>query len=764
MGKELSVVGKRLPRPDAAAKATGAARYTVDIKLSGMLIGKVLRSPYPHAKILNIDTSQAEKLTGVEAVITFEDVPKRLFNMAMDDLLIRNQTVRAEREKQDQYVLSDKARYVGDAVAAVAAVNESIAEEAVELVEVEYEQLPAVFDPVEAMKPGAPRIHDYASDNIAWRQYFPTPEGDVEKGFQEADYVIEETFRSSKQKHCILEPVSCIASFDPNGKLTVWSPGQNAYPERRKMAELFDIPEGMIRWITPHVGGGFGAGTSLRAEPICIVLAKKTGKPVKLEYTREEQFIGTETRNPIIHTVKMGVKKDGSITALQITFIMDSGAYFSHSGQVAGASLGHSLSLYRCPNIAGWGDIVYTNTPISGAFRGFGNPQGMWALEQVVDVVCEKIGMDPMEFRLENHMRTGDRTWIPSIPIENSEMEKCIKLGAAKIGWKKKRGGKEEGVRRRGVGMAIMMHSSGDYPILLEHSNAFIKLNEDGSANLVVSPGEIGQNIVGTLSQIAAEGLGLRYEDIHVVWGDTDATVFDVGSHASRTCYVTGNAVKRAAEEAKQQIIDRAVQMLEARAEDLEVSEGWVYVKGSPDRGISVREVAKHTIYNFNNEVLQISGKCSFESWQSPVPEAVFAEVEVDTETGEVKLLKVVLAHDIGRAINPMTVEGQLEGGIVQGIGYALTEDYLINKDTGVLETDNFPSYKIPSSLDLPEIEVIVIEQPVASGPYGAKSVGESPMNAIAPAIANAVYDAVGIRVKDLPITPEKVLKALKAK
>ena len=764
MGQELSVVGKRLPRPDAAVKATGTARYTVDIKLPGMLIGKVLRSPYPHAKILKIDKSKAEQLPGVEVAITFEDVPKRLFNMAMDDLLIRDPVIRAEREKQDQYVLTDKARFIGDTVAAVAARSESIAEEALGLIEVEYEELPSVFDPVEAMKPDVSRIHDYAERNIAWHQPFATPVGDVEKGFREADYIVEEIFHTSKQKHCIIEPTSCVTSFDSTGRLTVWSPSQNAYPDRRKIAELFDIPEGMIRWITPHVGGGFGSGTSLRAEPICIALAKKAGKPVKLEYTREEQFIATETRNPIIQTAKMGVKKDGTITALQTRFITDGGAYFSHSGQVTSANLGHFMAMYRCPNTAGEADVVYTNTPISGAFRGFGNPQAMWALEQLVDMAAEKIGMDPVDFRLKNHRRTGDPTWIPSIPIENSAMEKCIRLGAERIGWYEKRGRKKEGAKRRGVGMAIMMHCSGEHPLLLEHSNAFIKLNEDGSANLVVSPCEMGQNILGALAQIAAEELGLRFEDIHVVWGDTDVTGFDVGSHASRSCYVAGNAVQRAAAEAKRQLLGRAAKMLGVLTEALEVKEGQVYVKMTPETGISVREVARDAIYNFQGEALQITGRCSYEPWQSPVPEAAFAEVEVDTETGEVKLLKMVLAHDIGRAINPMTVEGQLEGGMGQGIGYALTEDYFINKSNGVVESDNFTTYKIPSTLDMPETEVIIVEQPVASGPFGAKSVGESPMNAIAPAIANAIYDAVGVRIKDLPITPEKVVKVLRAK
>ncbi len=420
------------------------------------------------------------------------------------------------------------------------------------------------------------------------------------------------------------------------------------------------------------------------------------------------------------------------------------------------------MALYRCENTGGEADIVYTNNPVTGAFRGFGNPQAMWALEQLIDMAAKKIDMDPAEFRLKNHRRTGDPTWIPSIPIENSEMEACIRLGAEKIGWDRKKDKEGEGAKKRGIGMAIMMHCTGNYPILLEHSSAHIKVNEDGSANLTVSPGELGQNIIGTLSQIAAEGLGLPYEDIHVVWGDTDTSVFDVGSHASRSLYMAGNAVKGAAEKAREQILQRAAELMEARVDDLDAMEGRIHVKGSPSKGISIRDVAHDAIYNLKDNVCQISGSHSCEGGQSPVFEAVFAEVEIDIDTGEVVVLKIALAHDIGRSINPMTVEGQIEGGIVQGIGYGLTEDYIVNQANGFVETDNFTSYKIPSTLDLPHIEVILVESPVASGPYGAKSAGESPINSIAPAISNALYDAVGVRIKDLPITPEKVLRALK--
>ncbi len=436
MHQELSVVGKRLPRLNAGAMATGAAKYTTDIKLLGMLLGKVLRSPYPHARIIKIDKSKAEKLPGVEAVITFEDAPQKPF-AALDDLFIISEVDRTEREKRDQHVLSDKARYVGDAVAAVAAINESIAEEALELIEVEYEKLPAVFDPIEAMKPDAPIIYDFAKSNVVWHQPFPDPKGDVDRGFQEADYVVEETFRTSKQKHCPLEPAACVASFDTTGRLTVWSPGQEAFFFRTKVAEIFDLPEGMIRWLTPHVGGAFGNGSSVRAEPICITLADKTGKPVKLEYTREEQFTATTTRQPFIQTGKIGVKKDGTITALQTNLIANGGAYFAHSGSTTVVNMGHFLSLYRCPNKAAEADIIYTNIPISGGFRGYGNPQAMFVLEQLVDMACEKIGMDPMEFRLKNHIQTGD-PWMAGIPVENCALDDCIRIGGERIGWEKK--------------------------------------------------------------------------------------------------------------------------------------------------------------------------------------------------------------------------------------------------------------------------------------------------------------------------------------
>ncbi len=762
MREELSVVGKRLPRPDAPDKATGAARYTADIRLPGMLIGKVLRSPYPHARIIRVDTSKARTLPGVEAIITIEDVPRNPFTASGTDVLLR---FPLKAELYDEYIFNNKARFIGDAIAAVAAINESIAEEALGLIEVEYEKLPAVFDPIEAMKPDAPRIHDFAERNIALHVPYPFPAGDVEKGFQEADYVVEETFLTTKQKQCQLEPTACIASFDASGRLTVWSPSQVVHPARRKIALIFDMPEGMIRLLSPHVGGAFGARCGLTNELICIALAQKAGKPVRLEDTMEEDFIVRESRQPFIQTGKMGVKRDGTIIAMQTRSFGNAGAYFTHSGGTSGLHMRGFLGLYRCPNMTGEADIVYTNIPVSGAMRGYGNAATMFALEQLIDMAAEKIGIDPVEFRLRNIRKAGEPSQVPTIPIETSTLDECIRLGAEKIGWKEKRARKGEGVRRRGVGMASTMHPTGAYPGLVSHSSAFIKLNEDGSANLAISPGEMGQGSLGIFAQIAAEELGLHAEDIHIVTGDTDVTPFDPGSFATRTTYTIGNAVVGAAREAKSQILERAAKMLEVSAKELDIKDRRIYLKAAPEKGLSAAEVVKGAIYNFKREGLQIIGKYTFEPTNNPPSfQAGFTEVEVDTETGEVKVLKIVVVHDIGRAINPMNVEGQLEGGIVQSIGYALTEDYVINKDTGVVESDNFTTYKIPSLLDLPEIEVILVEHPVPSGPFGAKGVGEPAFEAIAPAIANAIYHAVGVRIKELPITPEKILKALEAK
>jgi xanthine dehydrogenase molybdenum-binding subunit len=759
MVQELSVVGKRVPRWGAQDKTTGTAQYVVDIELPGMLVGKVLASPHPHARIIKIDKSKAEKLPGVEAVLTFEDIPKKLFTPNRHDLILYH----PENERKDMYVISEKARFVGDRVAAVAAVDAATAQKALELIEVKYEVLPAVLDPVEAMKPGAPRVHDFAPNNISLHVNFPGSRGDAEKGFREAECVIEETFRTSKQLVSQLEPCACVASSGPDGRLTIWSPGQNAFLQRRKVAEIFGMPEGMIRWITPHVGGSFGKFGALSVEPICAALAKKAGKPVKIEYSREEDFCRTETRQTYVATAKMGVKKDGTITALQEKLIVDGGAYFSRNSTTTMVNMGAFTGLYRCPNVAAEADCVYTNVLTTGGIRGYGNSEAMSVLEHLMDKAAKEIGMDPIELRIRNIKRVGDPD-NKGLPMETCTLEELMKLGAEKIGWAKKRAQKKEnGTKRYGIGMAIMMDVSGAHPSCIQHRNALIKFNEDGSASLIVTAYDMGQNLSGTCAQIAAEVLGIRYEDIHIVNGDTDSTMFDTGIGASAGLYQVGHAVMNAAQEAKRRLLDRAGKRLGVAFDELEIKDGRIYIKSDSRRGISVAEVTKQAIYDFEGGHLNISGKGSFSPTQNPPPfAAVFAEVEVDIETAEVKILKILYVNDSGRVINPTTVEGQVEGGIAQGVGYCLTEDCVINRETGVLESDNFTTYKIPSTLDMPEIEVILYEEPVPSGPFGAKGVGHGTTIAVNPAIANAIYDAVGVFITDMPATPEKIWGALK--
>lgn len=760
MAEELSVVGKRLPRWEAKAKATGAAKFTVDIKLPGMLHAKILASPYAHAKIVKVDKSKALKLPGVEAVISYEDVPKKIYNPNKLDMTLFN----PKYEIKDMYILSEKARFIGDKVAAVAAVDAATAEEALELIKVEYEPLPAVFDPFEAMKPGAPVIHDFAKNNIGAHITFAGPRGDIEKGLKEADALVEATFWTGRQQMCQFEPSTCIVYFDANGKLVIYSLSQHVFLHRRKMAEMFDMPEGMVKWITPHTGGGWGKFGSFSAEPVAVILAQKTGKPIKLEYTREEDFLES-TRQTYVEKGKIGVSKDGAITALEEKLLVHGGAYFTHNGTTTGVNMGSFTGLYRCPNVAAEADAVYTNLQPTGGVRGYGNSEAAYLLEQLVDMAAEKIGMDPIELRLKNMKKVGDPA-NTGMPMETFTLDKCIKLGAERFGWKEKRARKKgTGTKRYGVGMACMMHVSGAHPHSTQHRNVMIKLNEDGSANMIISADDMGQNLLGTTAQIAAEVLGFRYEDIHIITGDTDFTLFDQGQHASGGLYQIGNAVIIAANEVKKQVFERASAKLGVTPDKLVMKDRKVYVKDVPEKSLTVAEITKEAIYNFKNNHNHIMGKGHFNAVQNPPPfGATYAEVEVDVETGVVDLNNLVFVVDVGRSINPTTVEGQMEGGVAQAIGITLTEDYYFNKN-GALEADNFTTYKIPSSLDMPNIDLIIYEQePLKSGPFGAKGVGESPMISVTPAIANAVYNAVGVRIEKMPITPEKILQALKEK
>lgn len=753
MGQEFSVIGKRIPRNEAIACARGDTRYTVDLDFPGMLHAKILRSPHPHAKIRRIDTSEAENLPGVEAVITHKDVPRIPYTTAAHP--------HPDITPLDQYILDEKVRFVGDGVAAVAARSEEIAIKALDLIEVEYDELAAVFDPIEAMGPEAPQIHE-AEHNVIAKGKIEV--GDIEQGFAQADLVVTDRYAVQIVQHCNLEAHAAVSIFDrASGRLTVYSSTQVPFTLRRLLGRAVNMPASRIRVIKPPVGGGFGGKQEMIVEPICATLAMKTGRPVRLELTRAEEFYASRTRHAAVLEMKSGVKKDGTFTARQMKMYTNSGAYGSHGPIITEYGAVMWAALYRAPNLRYDGNTVYTNGPVGGAFRGYGVPQVLFALESHVDNLATKLRMDPLEFRLKNHIRAGDSDPVTGLVVEACGLEDCIRNGAEKIGWRRR--GEERnnvGPKRRGIGMAALTFLSGAVPFCEELSAAVAKLNEDGTITLSLGAAEAGQGMHTAMAQIAAEELGIHPEDVVIVAGDTDTTPYDNGMFATRQTYVTGMAVKGAANEVREQLLRKAAELLEANPQDLNIRDRRVSIKGSPDRAVSLSEVAMASLYNAADGQ-QIMASYSHNAKRNGPPfGAQFAEVEVDVETGQVEVKRFVAAHDVGRVINPMIVEGQIEGGTVQGLGYALTEELLLDKNTGVALNPDFLNYKLLTTLDVPQIDTLMVESNDPGGPFGAKGIGEPPVLVTAPAIANAVYDAVGVRITELPITPEKVLAALK--
>ena len=758
-GDKGPVVGRTIDQPEAAAKATGTAEYVSDIKLPGMLIGKVLRSPHPHALVKRVDKSAAERLPGVALVLGPDDVAGfRGFDRGMKDLpmVAGGYTV-----PPDERVLNPRARHFGDAIAAVAAVDERVAEEALELIDIEYELLPFVIDHRAALAPGAPDLSEYAEGNVGKHITYPFAKGDVEAALHEADVVVEGTFNTSKQEHCTEETAAALAHFDVSGRLTVWSQCQLAHMARREIAHIFNLPIRKVRLITPVVGGSFGQRGALCAEPICIALAMKSGKPVKLVFTREENFVGLESRTAFEHTLELGFRRDGTLLAMRADMLGKLGGYMGCGPMASAIGMVMGLGHYRCPNRSGQADMVMTNTPVSGAMRGFGNPAIMWGVEQLMDQAAEQLGLDPLEIRRRNLKEVGDEANM-GLRIESIFLKECIEQGAQAIGWERKWGQRGQGRLRRGIGVATMSHCSGAAPLYIDHSNALVKFNEDGCVDLIVHPAQVGQHIWGALQQITAQELGLEPDEVNIVTGDTDVTLFEYGSDASRSTYAIGNAAIGAARKARAKLLEHAAGMLKVPADELGIEDRRVVCAGDPDRSLPLADVCFDGIYNMHGQAASFVGECSWESkWNSPPTGAYFAVVEVDTETGVVRVLRFVTAIDCGKAINPTAVRGQIEGAIQQGIGYCLTEDYIVDPDSGVVLTDNYDRYKMPGVLDMPEIEVIIIDLPDPIGPFGAKGVGEAGMVGVAPAVGNAIHDAIGIRIFDLPVTPEKVLAAL---
>ncbi len=755
--KGLSVVGKSLRRSDAIDKVTGRGKYTGDITLPGMLHGKILRSPHAHARVKSIDTSRAEKLPGVVAVITGKDVPDVLYGVSP--------------ARYDEYVLAkDKVRHVGDKVAAVAAVDEATAAAALKLIKVDYEVLPHVLDPAEAMKDGAPRIHDKAKNNINAQVHQSF--GDLEKGFAEADHIREDVFVTQRTYQSPLEPHAAIAKYE-NGHLTVWSSTQVTHYVQHQLSRVLGLPMGRIRVIKPLVGGGFGGKAETTALEFCsAILAMKTGRPVMMIYRRDEMFLHGRGRHSVKIRMKTGVKKDGRITAVEEEAYLDGGAYTSF-GIITVYYVGNMTpTLYKMPAFKYDGYRIYTNLPACGAMRGHGCPQPRFAFESQLDMIAEDLGIDPIEIRLRNAMTPNTKT-VHELDIRSCELIACLEEVKKTSGWEKKKGKLPRG-RGIGVGAGGFVSGAG-YPIYrsnFPHSNAMIRLSEDGTAaTLYAGAQDIGQGSDTVLSQIAAEELGLLYEDVIMVSGDTELTPLDLGSYSSRVTLMAGNAVKQAAAEVRKQVFEIASEKLGVPQKRLEAKARIIYDKDNRSKNMPFAEAAA-LAFGKSGPVI---GRGAYQPSKlggsykgatvgtSPAYSfgAAVAEVEVDMETGKVKFLNFTDAHDVGQPINPMAVHGQVEGCASMGLGETVLEE-VVNDDKGNIVNPNLHEYIIPGIYETPKINSIIVPSHEAAGPYGAKEVGEGAMLPVIGAIANAIYDATGVRIKDLPITSEKISKAIK--
>jgi 4-hydroxybenzoyl-CoA reductase subunit alpha len=751
------VVGKREPMLDALEKATGQARFTDDLSLPGTLFGKILRSPFPHAKILHVDLSEAKKVKGVKGAISGRDIPKKKYGIVP--------------MAKDEYALAiDKVRYIGDEVAAVVATSIDAAEEAISKIQVDYEELPAVFDPIEAMKTGAPIIHDEVPDNVSATIHKEF--GNVEKAFRESDFLFEDTFETQAVNHCPLEPQAALARVDQSGKVTLWSSTQIPFFLRRNLATTLDIPESHVRVIKPKVGGGFGQKIDLYAKDFCAAfLAMKLKRPVKFVYEREEVFTSTRQRHPMHIQLKTGMKKDGAILAQQFKVIADGGAYNSTAPLMITLACYFIMLPYRLENLLFEGCHVYTNKPVGGAMRGHGIPQVRFAVEAQLDQIAEKMGIDPLELRLRNAFQAGE-PHPGKLLVQSCGFSETLKKAAEGIKWKEKRGKLPFG---RGVGLAGASFPSGVSNMSHISSGAIVKIERDGSITLLTGAADIGQGAETVISQIVAEELGVSLKDVRITAADTEITPLDPGTFGSGVTLRAGNAAKMAASAAKEKLLEAAAEKMETTIEDLEIKDHRISVKGSPERGISFEEAIK--IYQYSDRPMPIIGRGSyFPPAKEPTtllkedgnfsPAYSFmtqaAEVEVDTKTGKIKVLKMVASHDCGRAINPMLVEGQLEGSVVGGMGQALYEDVITNR--GQVLNPSFLDYGIPTAMEVPSITSVEVETDDPEGPFGAKESGEGTQLAPAPAIINALYDAIGERFNSLPVTPEKVLEALQKK
>jgi CO/xanthine dehydrogenase Mo-binding subunit len=750
------VVGRSVPKVDAPGKVKGSSRYVDDLVLPGMLYARLARATEAHAEVVAVGAEAAMELPETVAVLSSANLAERFGSLPPYDAGCHD-FERADPfspEPGDARLLDSVVRFVGEPVAAFAATSDAAARRAVELLEVSYREREAVFDVELARGAGAPRLHADAPGNLAAK--VELRHGDPDAAMAGAATVIEGRYTTSKQKQAQLEPTCCVVDPAPDGGITVWAPAQSPHRARRTLAHLFGLRLSQVRVIAPTIGGAFGKGDALTAEPYAVALALATGRPVKLRFTRTDDFVGTESRHPSIVSLRAGFAADGTISGLRAKVTLDAGAYRSHSPRIAAVLAKQLVIPYGIDDAEVEVEVIFTNTPTSGAFRGYGGPQAAFGLEQIIDQGALAVGVDPADARALMLSRVD-----PDKPGARASLLECIRLGREAIGWDRaRRDGSAGGGARRGVGMAAVTWKSGvaDKPGSLDQSAATVLVSDDGSFDILSAASDLGTGVSTTLAQIAADSIGVPLEAVRVSQADTATTPFDSGAFASRSLYRNGQAVQRAAAQCRDKILAYAGELLEAAAQDLELRDGRIAVRGAPRRGVELERVLRRAMF----EGRDLHGHGTTPLTSAPTSAAQFAEVEVDVETGQVRVLRLVAVQDVGRAINPAIVEGQIQGGAHQGIGYALSEALVLDGSTGATLTGSFMDYRLLTIADGPLIEPILVEHPDPTGPFGAKGAGEPSIIVTAPAIANAIRNATGASVKLLPMTAEVVHRAIR--
>ena len=763
----MKYVGKNIPRNDGFDKATGLGQFTMDVSMPHMLYARVLRSPYAHAKVVKIDTSAAEALPGVVTVCTFENTTNKPFNTSATMVT----TPRPSEPVRDQTIFTDEPKYIGDEVAAVAAETEAIAAEAIKRIKVEYEVLPAVYDPVEALKPDSPEVqplygnkehHNVCGEivRVTFCEHEPYSDEALERGFAQADVIVDANIKLPRVKQCQMEVHAAVASYKANGTLEIISTTQTPTPTKMIVAYAFDLPESKVRVRNPpYLGGGFGVriGISGKAELLAAALSMKALRPVKIVYSREEDFIASDTRHGGYMHARLGAKKDGTFVALDTTAKLNTGAYCTFGVELlAVCGVCGTAGTYHIPYLRYMGYPVYTNQQTAGAFRGFGTPQGTAVVEACVDKLAKVLDMDPIRLRKMNTMKPDDKNFFP-FSVGSVGTNECLDKAAAEIGWYEKRGKVQTGNKRRGVGIACNTHVSNAAPFCVDYNAVNMIIEQDGSLRINTAIPEIGPGSTTALIQVACDLLGVPFETTTMIFGDSAAAPFDIGSHATRTLYSVSQVMEDAAAELKADILSYAAgkDFLDTDASALTLENGIISGNG---KEMTLKALAYEA--HLKGKQFLVS-KCKVPDNSLPFA-AQAAEVEVDMELGLVKVLKIAAAHDVGKVINPRLCEGQVEGGVLQGVGWAVREEMTYEEGKGFYNT-GFHKYMLPTADDHPEIISILVESNDPKGTFGMKGIGEVGCIPTLPAIFSAVEDATGVRFEEAPLTPDRVLAGLKA-